>query len=878
MSQVIDAKSAAVIARNADATAAQLARAAGVSEAADRVLAKHPNASAALLERLSHSSDKPTRKNVVVNANASKDVLLRLAPQFPGDFFKNPAFDWLLLEDPNLLLNLGQGVLKNILKRPGCPESFMKWAAERGSEQERLAVAMNPEASVEVLRRLADKGGPAGGAAQEHVKMLPSIDDGDLDAAFREEVERVIARVPPDDVWGLYRRELFCEAQWPALLDVARLDRALDRCGDRAISILLANGRGTQFLNTVWGRSRIAASSSAPPEILSQLAKDTTFEICDLILENRHAGDAVKLEILRDFATDPDADVRAEAANNPLCTVEILRDLAADVDSDIRAAAAEHPNCTVEILQMLSTDKEPVVQLCVAGHIDCPTAIQRQIDSSLASNKDAIIRSCLASRLTHSEALLATLARDKDDLVREGVARNAECPSKILAVLATDKSAKVRCAVVDNKNCPASVLVRLANDSARSLWGQAAVWGYVVTNPNCPTKALEKVARLDDKYHRRAVANHGNASAALLEALSRDEDRAVRGAVAGSSKCPQRTLLKLAQDEDLQVRCEVAKNPACPPKVRAEILDHIALTGADSDVMVEVLMHPAVSAKVVSRLSQNKAKRVRQAIASRLDCPVACLKLLASDESLSVRSAVANNKSCPKRTLRVLANDDALLKALAANPACPGDLLRSIWSRLLEVDYGWAIRKTCEILEGSGSDDGAPRLPPEFIDRVRQECEEVAISPRRSLAWQLMKSGISTDALLRACEEGDVLFILDKKAQTACNNRALAVRLLGLSHGAASPMALAKRCKSVEWIERMAVARNANTPLNILRMLTEDPHRLVASQARTTLSIKVAPAKRLEKAFAPAAATPDGAIVEGGGGRDRKGTHRRSVI
>jgi len=98
-------------------------------DATNRQLAKHKMASAELLEKLSHSSDMAARKAVCLNPNASKDVLIRLAPQFPGDFFLNPAFDWLLLEDPDLLFKLGKGVLKNILKLPDCPLSFIKWAA-----------------------------------------------------------------------------------------------------------------------------------------------------------------------------------------------------------------------------------------------------------------------------------------------------------------------------------------------------------------------------------------------------------------------------------------------------------------------------------------------------------------------------------------------------------------------------------------------------------------------------------------------------------------------------------------------------------------------------------------------------------------------------
>jgi hypothetical protein len=89
--------------------------------AVQRAVAKNSRTPPLALERLSRSSDRAVRRSVALNPNTPKNVLLSLATQFPGDFFKNPAFDWLLLEDPDLVINLGQGVMKNILKRPDCP-------------------------------------------------------------------------------------------------------------------------------------------------------------------------------------------------------------------------------------------------------------------------------------------------------------------------------------------------------------------------------------------------------------------------------------------------------------------------------------------------------------------------------------------------------------------------------------------------------------------------------------------------------------------------------------------------------------------------------------------------------------------------------------
>ena len=66
------------IAKSPDSNAERLSLLAGTSKAIDRLLARHPNASPSLLEKLSHSRDKTTRKHVAIHPNAPKSVLLEL--------------------------------------------------------------------------------------------------------------------------------------------------------------------------------------------------------------------------------------------------------------------------------------------------------------------------------------------------------------------------------------------------------------------------------------------------------------------------------------------------------------------------------------------------------------------------------------------------------------------------------------------------------------------------------------------------------------------------------------------------------------------------------------------------------------------------------
>ena len=171
---VVDESEIAKMLEDADLDIFTLERLAFRSFNINRMIALHPNASAELLAKLSKSPDKLTRRNVARNSQTSKEVLLYLAPTFAGEFFLNPAFDLLLMEDPNLLFSLPVGVLKNILKRDDCPVSFLNWAAKLGDKSHQLAVVSRADVTKENLQLIAS--GPHVKAAEIAAGRLISGD------------------------------------------------------------------------------------------------------------------------------------------------------------------------------------------------------------------------------------------------------------------------------------------------------------------------------------------------------------------------------------------------------------------------------------------------------------------------------------------------------------------------------------------------------------------------------------------------------------------------------------------------------------------------------------------------------------------------------
>ena len=103
-------------AQDPEATSETLLSLLDKDDATNRLLARHPRASADLLEKLSHSSDKATRQAVASHPNTAPPTLVRLGQQFPKEFLANPALDLLLMASPALIEQAPETFLIRLLK------------------------------------------------------------------------------------------------------------------------------------------------------------------------------------------------------------------------------------------------------------------------------------------------------------------------------------------------------------------------------------------------------------------------------------------------------------------------------------------------------------------------------------------------------------------------------------------------------------------------------------------------------------------------------------------------------------------------------------------------------------------------------------------
>jgi hypothetical protein len=124
------------------------------------------------------------------------------------------------------------------------------------------------------------------------------------------------------------------------------------------------------------------------------------------------------------------------------------------------------------------------------------------------------------------------------------------------------------------------------------------------------------------------------------------------------------------------------------------------------------------------------------------------------------------------------------------NPSCKPDLAARILKRLFvehPTDFPF--------------DENV--LPSEVVEQVEAECCRIHRNPHEILLWQRKLKKVRDPEVRAACERGDYLFVPLERVESAANKKLPVARLLGLVHRNASPAALARHSKAVDWLERM---------------------------------------------------------------------------
>jgi len=797
------------------ATSESLSALLGKDDVTNRLLAKHPRASAELLEKLSHSSDKATRESVAGNPNTPPEAIVRLGQQFPKEFLANPALDLLLMVNPALMEQVPEVLLVRLLKQADCPASLLIWAAGHQKAKVQLAVAMNASAPEQALEKL--RASPHTSVQDAVMTSIGNVEHIlDPETAFEQAVLDRLASTKSPELFEAWSEGDIGLAQWINLPLIFRLDKA--------------------------------TALRFGPEHITRILRDTTWTLDMLkdILPNYLYWDQVASDratpshVLEHLAKEPDSSVRRSVAGNPSTPVQVLAEVARDSDAEIRAIIAANPSTLAPVLVALSQDLDTQVRSNIARNSSTPVSVL----DVLAHDLDAGVRLSVVRNPSIPLTLLRMFALDSDDWIRSQVALNPAMPIAELELLAEDLDDDVRLSVAGNISSPVALREAL----------------------------MEPVVKKSDKFFRIQSARNPSTVVAILKALSKDPENEVRWKVAENKSTPVDVLEALAGDSDISVRQSVAFNPSTP----AAVLEALAkeLDSGLRWVRRTVAENSATPTSVLAELAQDWDTSVRKLVAKNLSTPISWLVELAEDEESTVRAAVASRLTTPPELLAEMTLDRSVevLIAVAQNPNTPESALlllvksKSVNIRRAVASQAHRNEEICSTLSNDSNADVRRALLNNF-ELDAQTIDEFALYVETEADWvnllshpNLSKQGVQfiADQLLNTPaadspwfrnEVSVVPLVLEEAALSSSvlsyfgrnpNKAMLAKRplaaVMALCAGPmVEPSRIVKVVGSTDWLVRAAVARNLATPPNLLKKLCSDAHSLVAGLAMSSI-------------------------------------------
>ncbi len=550
-----------------------------------RLVAKNPSADPELLRELTVSNDKVICEGVAGNPNTPTDVLLNLAELFPQQLLLNPVFLLLLLENPNLPVEISYWTLLKLLDQLEIPELFLANAANHRNSEILYAIARHPKTPITILEQIATRSKQDSRLGICIAKRRDVTENILLKLTEHKSVtvRLYLAKHPKTPSSVLSKLAESQESDWTLRV---KIQKAIAQNSRTPLSVLEKLAGEHIKVKRVVARRR-----HLPVDLIVQLAMDYQIHTMRILPENLSIPGSLlaqliehpQLRVRQMVAWHPntptevlekwaDSELREFIAQNPSTPAEILEQIAADSDQQLQAAVAGNPSTPATVLEQLANN--PTHDLIIARHPNTSEAVLEVVLKRLAMDGRLSVRKYVAKH-PHTPVSILTQWAKKSHELHPWIAQNPSTPTEILAQLLKNSLKEVRQAIAENPNAGIPVLLKLSKDLAprvrqsvakntqtpgnilESLAGDWSCNSLLAQNPNTPATALEKLATQSGIYDLFLVKHPNLLPITLLKVLVRlakNSNYSIRIYVARHPCTPQDILEQLSQDKEMAVR------------------------------------------------------------------------------------------------------------------------------------------------------------------------------------------------------------------------------------------------------------------------------------------------------------------------------------
>ena len=633
----------------------------------------------------------------------------------------------------------------------------------------------------------------------------------------------------------------------------------------------------------------VAANPITPSELLEKLGRKRSLAIQKAVVSNPNTPIETLLTLGAKFPQ--------QLLNNSVFNLLILEntDIIHQFPVDTLYNLLQQKNIPQFLLKFSAKHQNIEIAKAAKANIDFSRGIETEwrkiAEDEIASvNKAHRFENKLVNFSDFSEFLpLDVIALSSNRKLRQSIASNLNTPAKVLELLANDEDMYVRADVADNENTPVKILEKLAGDTDREdddFW----IHQFVGHNFNTPINVLEKLAKSKycdvrdriDRNHNRPTniqekfyllrycsidletINRLSKKEKLVE-LANSHNETVRQYIAKNPNTPQRVLVQLANNQKKNIREKIARNSNTPQYILKKLAND-----RNEDVRVGVASNSNIEIDILNKLALDKDDYVRNHVARNKKTSPEIIKRLCFDENIQVRYLATKSQQLAINILKQLAQDkdDLIRVGVAENINTSLDLLNE-----LIKDNNIEVR-CAAALNGNFDRNIAVKVLNKAIEELRQVDSSLNKDIRQSIAFDKNVPSIilenlidDKDVVIRKVvaanpntpvnilkqlaeteEKEEVIRAILKHPKCSINVKRIIfdrlslyrkpslARLTVLLNNYADSKLLARNVNSIYWLERYAIAQNAQTPTRTLKKLVEDANRIVRAAAIDNLS------------------------------------------
>jgi predicted DNA-binding WGR domain protein/chorismate-pyruvate lyase len=433
----------------------------------------------------------------------------------------------------------------------------------------------------------------------------------------------------------------------------------------------------------------------------------------------------------------------------------------------------------------------------------CELAVIDAIPDEYLSLVNVEIRTAIASNLLDCCQLYYTLVNDEHENVRVALAKNPYSPLDITTVLSKDKSLQVRLAIANNKSVSIEALEHLSHDAYKNISKAAKA-------------NIEYLTRIVDVIKRDWQSN-------LFATISSEEAISVSSILPDSKAFVDtylhtyKTIANQAYDDKHLIA--IGLNPQTPEKILVNLAKNKSSWGV----------------RVMDSLGGYFARYyIQESVAFNPSSPPDLLRTLELEKDIFIDLALASNKNTPTDILTNIAFSENLKCEIKQSFQLSSDGYDKSYQQYLEFLYlsiAHHPNTSSEILEAISSKKiGAYRskYPPiSLIHSSSGNLVRNTFSPAESARYFHHK---------RYTDDSNYRFSLILKSIKSLNTLS---RFFGLLVIREQDTIISIFENSTSWFDQYAIAKNTNTPKDILEKLAEDEHLFVRAAARSTLGLEV---------------------------------------